>query len=97
MAYRRGRYVYRSWREGDRVVTEYVGVGAEDAIREDAARRQALEVERATLGELEVEQKAIDGALDAAGDAMRELTAALMAVNGYHRHKGQWRKRRHGG
>ena len=99
MAYRRrGRYYYRSKREGERVVTEYLGAGdlAQATVALDALDRERRAQERAALRAERERQGEIDRALDAAGALLGELTEAALLVSGYHAHKGQWRKRRDG-
>ena len=98
---RRGRrlYYYRKRREGKRVVSEYVGTGllAELAAECDGLDRQEQEAERAARRAEREAQLEIDRTIDAAGEAVRTLTGAVLLANGYHLHKGQWRKRRDGG
>lgn len=96
MAYKRNGYWYRSRREGRRVVTDYLGNGllaellAEDAAMEAAQRKLEREAQAA---ERERERE-IDRAIDQAGDELRLLVRACLLANGYHNHKGQWRRRR---
>ncbi len=94
VAYQRGGYFYRSRREGGHVVTEYLGCGDIgrtianlDAL--DQARRQA---ERRMLQQQEAVQNRLDDCIDNAGDLVRVITNAALLSNGYHLHKGQWRK-----
>ena len=96
MAYRRGRYCYKSRREGGRVVTEYLGSGdlaqaiADLDYWERKARKLRQERERAAQDR----ERAIDRDIDAAGDLLRALAQGVLLASGYHQHKGQWRKRR---
>jgi hypothetical protein len=88
------RYYYRSRREGDRVISEYVGAGpaAETAAAEHTARcarRTAAREETRRLDaiarDLAEQRRIVDGAV-----------AAALEATGYHRHhRGEWRKRRH--
>ncbi len=96
MAYRRGRYYYRSKREGQRVVTEYLGGGeiAELTAQIDARERQREAEERVAIRAEKERQREIDRAIDTASDLLRELTQAVLVASGYHTHKGQWRRRR---
>ena len=98
MAYRRGRYYYRSKREGHSVVTEYLGGGeiAELTAQIDAMERQREAEERKSIREERAEQRAIDTQIDAGGRELRRVLRAYLLANGYHTHKGQWRKRRDG-
>jgi hypothetical protein len=96
MAYQRGGYWYRSKREGNRVVTEYLG---NRSWVQAAARLDALDQERRTLerAERQAEREAeleLDREIDALGNQVRLLTQAILLVSGYHTHKRQWRKRR---
>ena len=99
MAYWRGPYLYRFKREGRRVVTEYLGRGEFAGIMatleaEDQAER--VEARAAIRAEREAQLR-IDRQIDALGDLVRLVTRATMVASGYHTHKGQWRKQRHGG
>ena len=98
MAYQRGGYWYRSVRNGRQVGKEYLGAGELGAL---VAQFDALEAERRAWEREELRatiegQAAIDAKLDAAGAALRALTRAALLANGYHQHKGTWRKARHG-
>ena len=90
------RYYYRKERDGDRVRSVYVGndeVAAviADVETADKERRKGLRaIER---GDRE-EQQAIDKQIDEVISLARLLADAAMIEAGYHRHKGQWRKRR---
>ena len=89
------RYYYRKRREGERVVSEYIGRGplAEgiarlevlDREREEAVRQQRS-AERAALDAEAAEVEAVEG-------LVRTVTHAALLASGYHTHKGQWRKR----
>ena len=87
-------YYYRKCREGDRVVSEYVGRGelaAMIARWEYQNRLQQNEErveERRNLEALEEQRKQVYRVLD----QIQDLTHATLLVNGYHTHKGQWRK-----
>ena len=92
------QYYYRKIRRGRRVVSEYVGSG-EFAIltamldeEQRAERREQQEAERRRRKEADQ----IDHELAQLDGALRSLTAAMLEEGGYHRHKGQWRKQRHG-
>ena len=96
MAYQRNGYWYRSKRNGDHVETEYLGAGELGrAIAElDALDREQRQMERAELRAEQERERKVDRTLDATGDLLRLLVQAHLLVNGYHNHKGQWRKRR---
>lgn len=92
------KYYYRKKRIGNRVYSIYVGKGedAEKAYIEDLKNRnlkrkqyfeatQAILIDRKTrkmLAELE--------------SAVRKITGSHYEAAGFHKRKGQWRKRRHG-
>lgn len=93
---RRGRYWYRTEREGGRVVSRYLGFGevagliAELDSFEIGERQHTAEIERA-------DRRAfadIDNAVAEHGRLVRALTAGVLLASGYHTHKRQWRKRR---
>ena len=93
-----GQYYYRKTRRGRRVVSEYVGSG-EFAIftalldeEQRAERQEQQEAERRRREEADP----VDHELDQIDDTLRSLTAIMLERAGYHRHKGQWRKQRHG-
>lgn len=93
---RGGRYYTRSKKINGRVVREYVGGGQlgelvaemdiEDRL-EQQARSERLRVERLRLDES-------DEALDAVCRNTDRLVAESLEAAGYHRHKGEWRKKR---
>ena len=78
------------------MVTEYLGAGefaetmAEIDALEQRERDLAREAIRAEIGQ----EREIDRLLDALGVQVRALTGAVLEAHGYHKHKGQWRKRR---
>lgn len=90
------RYYVRKKRVNGRVVSEYVGSGevgrlaelVDEQAREE--RRQAKERERAQKAQL----KQIDDAISQFSDEIKQLVGQVLQANGYHQHKGQWRKRR---
>ena len=96
---RNGRmYYYRKRRQGKRVVSEYVGagIGAEaiatmDHIDQEElkAARQRKQHERAQY--LKEERGSLEF-----GELTRLLTRAALLTEGFHPHKGQWRKRQDG-
>ena len=91
-------YYYRKRREGKRVIPEYVGRGelAEAIATLDALDRHEQERERAALRDAREAQRGVDQAIDTAGELVRALARAVLFASGYHKHKGQWRKRRGG-
>ena len=87
------RYYYRKRRVGDRVISEYVGAGD---LGEIAAAADDLERDlRRAMREQRRADRALDAGVDEVCDLIRALTCAVLLVNDYHTHKGQWRKKRH--
>ena len=93
---RGGRYYTRSKKVGGRVVREHVGAGtlgelAEEtdrALREErATRRRAVLAEKERIAELE-------GPVESFCQRVYSLVTTMLESGGYHRHKGEWRKRR---
>jgi hypothetical protein len=95
---RRGEslYYYRSVREGEKVRKEYVGRGeiaealahADETIRRSRAeriRREDEELERVRL---------LVSCADELHETAEALARAEMVAAGYHRHKGEWRRRK---
>ena len=94
----RGRYYYRSVRVGDKVETEYVGTGAaaEMQARMDEAVKRHCEQMRRVWKEERERLCETDHAIAAMFDEVELAADATMIAAGYHRHKGEWR-RRHAG
>ena len=96
MARNQGKYYVRKvWRDG-RCVSEYIGAGpvAEGLAELDAAERARRKLEREALRQEREAELAVDALLETAGQAIRAVARATLLANGYHPHKGQWRKRR---
>jgi len=95
---RRGdrRYYYRKRRIGGQVVSEYVGHGELAELQAEMDREAAdlRATERCAERAERQAQRAIDAQIDEAGRQLRWLLRAYLLANGYHTHKGQWRKRR---
>jgi hypothetical protein len=93
----KGRYYVQTWREGGRIVREYIGAGAYgECIAAGDARARACRAEdaaaaRADRLELaELDARVAEYAKDVKAAAHEALTAA-----GYQRHqRGEWRKTR---
>ena len=94
---RSGRqYYYRKRREGQRVISEYIGTGefAELAATLDALIRMEREAElEVWRQEREAEQKIV-AEMEKLAEAVRVLTAAALLGTGHRTHKGQWRRKR---
>ncbi len=94
---RRGRsYYYRKERTGDRVRSVYVGSGASAhfAAKLDAMERTEAKQKRRAEGRALQSELAKDEELDALGEMVRQVVAAQLLVDGFHRHKRQWRRKR---
>ena len=92
-----GSYYYRKEREGGRVRSKYMGNGvlgqicAENDRDEQRHRTAKRDADHATRqAEAEVDRQLAD-----AESAIAAITDAALLAGGYHKHKGQWRKRRH--
>jgi hypothetical protein len=90
------RYYYKSERDGGRVKTTYFGARESGLLislleLEDRAEREAeLEARRAEREESDAEDRAVSSWFD---DVQAVADAAIVAA-GFHKHKGQWRRKR---
>lgn len=90
-------YYYRKRRKGARVVSEYVGKGmvaeltAAIETQRKNAKQDAWDIERFTRREFEQRGKPIYDIERLTWD----IVSAALVEQGYHTHKGQWRKRQH--
>jgi hypothetical protein len=93
-----GPYYYRSQRVGSRVRKIYVGRGpeAEATAKKDEQRRAQRASEQASRKEAEAALREVEQALDDLEGFTNALVEATLTSNGYHFHRGSWRKRRHG-
>lgn len=91
-----GRYYYRSVRAGDRVRKVYIGRGeeAERAAREDEERRQQKERSCRALQDEVQAARAAQEATESLQSAVEAWFRAVLIANGFHSHKGEWRRRR---
>jgi len=91
-----GRYYYRKKRIGSKVVSEYVGNGvlaemAENLDKSERAQRiYECEQEQQKLESVQI----INNIVSKMEDDIRILTKAYLLLNGFHTHKGSWRKKR---
>ena len=89
-------YYYQSERVDGRVRKKYVGTGeiAElVAHADETIRRTRAERRERVRAELE-EARGLASAADELNEAAEILVRAEMVAAGYHRHKGEWRRRR---
>lgn len=91
-------YYYKKRREGDRVVSEYVGGGlvVDLAQRRDEIEREQKQAEREQLKAERMSMADIDNALEGFSQMVDSLVEAELISLGFHQHKRQWRKRRNG-
>jgi len=88
---RGGHYYYRKVRRGRQVVSVYGGAG-ELAAQLTQMERQERERARQAMTEGVL---AVDQDLAELGILLDTLIGVTLLGSGYHRHKGQWRKRRY--
>jgi hypothetical protein len=94
---RSGRsYYYRKVREGGRVRSKYVGSGivAQTCAGDDDDKRRDRAVERDADRATRQADAEIDRQLAEAEAVLAAMTHATLSAAGYHKHKGQWRKKR---
>jgi hypothetical protein len=90
------RYFYKSEREGGRVRSVYFGPGASGAVMAEWIALERLEKaaererEREEREESDADERAISDWFD---DVQAVADMAMIAAN-YHRHRGEWRRRR---
>jgi hypothetical protein len=94
---RNGRYYYYDKvRENGRVVSRYIGKGLASKVIE--ATNEANRFEREEMREERRRQKALDREIDLTIRGLsaqaKTLTETVLVVSGYHKHKGQWRRKR---
>jgi hypothetical protein len=94
---RRGkRYYYRKRRVNGRVVSEYIGHGekAEQIAAEDARERDVVKQKRTENAARLAEFAAFDQDVKEFRAMVDTLARNTFEANGYHQHKGQWRRKR---
>lgn len=89
-------YYYRKRREGDRVVSEYVGGGLIVSLAERQAEieRAQREAAKAQLHAERMSMAEIDRQMDEFSQLVDLLMSAELLTLGFHQHKRQWRRRR---
>ena len=90
------RYYYRKRREGETVVSEYVGAGAfaELIAEAEELERARREQERTEVRAEEQALRRLRETVERAGAAARALTGGVLVAAGFHTHRGQWRRSR---
>ena len=98
----KGLYYYRKYRDGSKVISEYVGAGAVGEmvekldLEERRQKDQKAKQEREQIEAMREYFDSIEGIMEPVEEEIKALTKAYYLVNDYHTHKGQWRKKRHG-
>ena len=89
------RYYYQKERRGGKVVSVYVGRGelARLVAQMDRGRRLEREQKRQRFETMKEELLRQRDRVREVQKAIRALERATLLRNGYHTHKGQWRKR----
>ena len=89
-------YYYKKRREGDRVISEYVGGGLVASLAQKRAEieRHQKQLEREQLRVECMSVAEIDNAIDGFSRLVDSVMEAELLLSGYHKHKRQWRRRR---
>ena len=95
MAWKNG-YYYRNRRNGDQVVSEYVGGGAVGVFvaQADEEKRQEAQQQRQAWQAAVDTEKQLDAQLDEVTALVNAYAGALMLATGHYQHKRQWRKQK---
>ncbi len=94
---RNGRsYYYRKRRDGDQVISEYMGSGflAELSAEQDEEKRLERAAERRAWNKEKAEILAVDHEVNQTMDTCSTLAKAVLLVSGFHTHHGTWRRKR---
>lgn len=89
------KYYYQKYRVGNYVVSKYVGRGeiVELIADEDDYRRARIRIERDKQKREMEKERQYDRLADLVYERNTSIAKALLLINGYHTHKGQWRKK----
>jgi hypothetical protein len=89
-------FYYRCEREGGRVTTTYLGGGTLGQLAEllDAEERAERAAEREAARIEQEEADAEERAIAEWFDSVQAVADAAMMAAGYHKHRGQWRRKR---
>jgi hypothetical protein len=94
---RNGRmYYYRKRREGNRVVSEYIGAGLAGQLAEifDVEHREEVTYKRTELRAQKTQAQVSDSRVSEMEKYTQTIMRACLLLGGYHTHKRQWRKLR---
>lgn len=95
---RRGRrYYYHKARVGERVLSIYCGTGpaGQAAANADKAARARRAARRRRACDARARETELDLKLAELEEELAALTAACLYATGHHRHRGEWRRKRH--
>lgn len=96
MGWEKGRYYTRSRKQNGKVIREYVGCGliGQMAYELDRFKKQEREAKRMAI-RMDMNQVIESSSIvDAYSNILDLLTEEVLVSSGFHRHKGQWRRRR---
>ena len=84
------RYYYKKRRIGRKVVSSYAGTGpmVEEMVLHEDRRRELIKTNRQEAGLMEQQ-------ITKASQLTKYITEGVLLVSGFHKHKGQWRRKRH--
>ena len=94
---RNGRlYYYRKRRDGDQVISEYIGSGwlADLTAEQDEDKRLERAAERRAWNKEKAEILAVDREVNQTMDTCGTLAKAILIASGYRTHHGTWRRKR---
>ena len=96
MGWEKGRYYTRSRKVNGRVLREYVGGGEIGALAAelDTIQRERREFERESWRIEKEETEAFDETIAQVCQMADIIARAAMLASGFHRHRGEWRRRR---
>ena len=96
MGWEKGRYYTRSRKVNGRVVREYVGGGDLGVLAAelDAIERERREYERESWRIEKEEIETFDKSIAKVCKMADIIAKAAMVAAGFHRHRGEWRRRR---
>ncbi len=91
-------YYYRKKRIGKKVVSEYIGKGplVEEMARADTEEREKSKQddEKQKLMQDRDVMDSLSFQADQADSMIRRIVNGVLIISGYHKHKGQWRRKR---
>lgn len=91
-------YYYKKERAGSKVKSVYVGCGdvAHMISKLQSSSRMVERLARLMKSPQAVEQEKVEAELDQLTDQIHLITHGALLAAGFHTHKRQWRKKRHG-